>query len=102
MVSKDKGEKIMTIRTSIEFIHYGRMNKETGSRKIQKMEYVELWSNGIPQPSFMKDSDGNLEVTLWCKGRFQKEHDGEHFVFYKVKQNVEIEIVYHIMDGDAE
>ena len=91
----------MTIRTSIQLTTWGRTNKKTGSRKITKMDSFDLWSNGIPQPQFERTENGN-HLTLWCKERFQKEHDGERFIFIDVDKNTEIEIVYHVMNGDAE
>ena len=90
----------MKIKTTIQFTEWGRRNSKTGNRKIKRMWGEIYESNGLVQPTFEMDSDGNLEITLWCKQQFCNEHEGYHFVFIKVNKNVQTDIVQTLVDAE--
>lgn len=91
----------MKVETKLQFIEMGRRNSKTGNRKVNKMWIERYESNGLVMPTFEMDSDGNLEITLWCHDGFIGDYDGYHFIFIKQPKNVVMEI-YTKIEKDAE
>ena len=87
----------MKVTTTIQFTEWGRREPKTGNRKIKNMWVQEYESNGIVNTDYEMDSDGNLQLTLWCHEKFCGDHDGDHFIFIIQKKNVTMSLSTKVM-----